>query len=192
MADRSKSFTDFMSVIRGGDYIILDTETTGLDQRAEICQIAIIDSSGQTLLDTLVKPTRPIPPDAQRIHGISDQMVAEAPQWPELQHGIASLIAGTNLIVYNATYDRGMMHKSADAHSLLKTDWKVIAAWHCAMLAYAEYVGDWNDYFGNYRWHRLTEACRQLSLPISNAHNALGDCLMTLAVCRALAGMDGL
>lgn len=190
MAVRSKSFTDFLSVIRGGDYLILDTETTGLDQRAEICQIAIIDSCGQTLLDTLVKPTRPIPHDAQRIHGISDEMCADAPKWPDIQNGIASIIAGTNLIVYNATYDRGMMHKSAEAHGQSKTDWKMIAAWHCAMLAYAEYRGDWNDYFGNYRWHRLTEACRQLSLPIQNAHNALGDCLMTLAICRALAGMD--
>ena len=43
---------------------ILDTETTGLDNQAEIVEISIIAQQGQVVLDTLVKPLRPIPADA--------------------------------------------------------------------------------------------------------------------------------
>lgn len=39
------------------DWLILDTETTGLDSRDRIVEIAVIDLSGVVLLNTLVKPT---------------------------------------------------------------------------------------------------------------------------------------
>ncbi len=43
--------------------MILDTETTGLYD-AEIVELSIIDTAGNVLLDTLVRPTRPIPAEA--------------------------------------------------------------------------------------------------------------------------------
>ncbi|MBP1702194.1 MAG: putative exonuclease [Chloroflexi bacterium] len=47
--------------------LFLDTETTGLNELAEIVEISIVDYNGITLLDTLVRPRRSIPPDAIRI-----------------------------------------------------------------------------------------------------------------------------
>ena len=58
--------------------VFLDTETTGLNDLAEIVEISILDDDGLVLLDTLVRPRRPIPADAIRIHGIRNEMVAEA------------------------------------------------------------------------------------------------------------------
>ena len=37
--------------------IVLDTETTGLGDDAEICEITILDVTGAPILDTLVRPT---------------------------------------------------------------------------------------------------------------------------------------
>lgn len=185
--DISSETRAFIDMAAKQDYIILDTETTGLDQRAEICQIAIIDSAGNTLLDTLVRPVRGIPYDAERIHGITDEMVQDAPIWPSLIPQIDAIVRGRNIIVYNAIYDRSMFHRSSEAHALPKTEWRDIAAWHCAMLAFSEIYGEWNDYHGNYRWQKLTTAARYYSLPVVNAHSALGDCLMTLGVVRALS-----
>ena len=42
-------------------FCILDTETTGLDDNAEIVEIAIIDKEERTLINQLVKPTQRIP-----------------------------------------------------------------------------------------------------------------------------------
>src|SRR5450759_4188499 len=96
--------------------LFFDTETTGLDSRAEICDIAIVDAAGQVLLNTLVKPACPIPPEASRVHGITDADVAGAPTitaiWPEL----AALLAGSRpLVAYNASFDRRMITQSANA-----------------------------------------------------------------------------
>jgi DNA polymerase III epsilon subunit-like protein len=37
------------------DFVVLDTETTGLDKRAEIVELSIIDKHGNTLFDSLIK-----------------------------------------------------------------------------------------------------------------------------------------
>ena len=80
--------------ILAGQPIFLDTETTGLDPRAEIVEIALIDHDGAVLLESLVKPTRPIPQDATRIHRITDGMVADAPTAGEVSAGVQALPGG--------------------------------------------------------------------------------------------------
>lgn len=182
----SKYLTDFKAMITAGDYLILDTETTGLDNRAEICQIALIRSTGETLLNTLVKPVRPIPSDASRIHGIYDNDVIEAPRFSELVDLLKILVTGSNLVIYNAVYDRSMLHRSAEACGIAKTEWKELAKFWCAMEAFSEIYGEWNEYHGSYRWQKLTTAARHYGVPVENAHNALGDCLMTLGVVKGM------
>lgn len=165
------------------NFVVLDTETTGLND-GEICQIAIIDHKGNTLLDQLVKPTRPIPFDAQRIHGIGNDQVKGAPGWAEVAPRVVEILTGKDVIVYNAVYDRKMMHKSAEYAGIEKIDWKALSPWYCAMEAYAEFYGEWNDYRQSFRWQKLSFAAQQCSVEVKNAHNALGDCLMTLGVVR--------
>lgn len=57
-----------------------------------------------------------------------------------------------------------------------------------ATLPPAEFHGDWNDYHQSYRWQKLTDAVRQMRVTVdAKAHDALGDCLMTLAVIKKMA-----
>jgi DNA polymerase-3 subunit epsilon len=172
-------------VVARENFVILDTETTGLDD-GEICQIAIIDHLGIPLLYSHVKTARPIPADASRIHGIYDHDVADAPTYPLLAPEIKRLLTGKDVIVYNAVYDRKMLHKSAERHGMEKIDWKAISPWYCAMEAYAEYYGEWNDYRGSYRWQKLTDAARRCGCLKPDAHDAYADCLMTLGVIRTM------
>lgn len=168
-------------VVSAGNFVILDTETTGLND-GEICQIAIIDGAGEVLLNTFVKPINPIPADATRIHGISDQNVISAPSWREIAPHLVDMLTGRDVITYNAIYDRKMMHRSAEHAGMEKIVWKEISTWCCAMEAYAEFYGDWNSYHQSYRWQRLSVAAERCGVVVKNAHNALGDCLMTLGV----------
>ena len=164
--------------------IVMDTETTGLDDRAEIVSIAIINNAGETLLSTLVKPVRPIPPEATRIHGITNQMVEAAGPLP-VEH-IQNLLTGRNVIIYNAGYDVPMLYRSVNALNLPEVPWRKIAYFHCAMETFAEIYGEWNEYRGNYRWQKLATACDYYKIPVVGAHGALADCQMTLKVCQAM------
>jgi DNA polymerase-3 subunit epsilon len=54
-------------------YVILDTETTGLESNAEIIEIAIINIDEHILFNSLIKPENPVPADAFDVHGISNE-----------------------------------------------------------------------------------------------------------------------
>lgn len=185
------TLSNFRLALTGKKFLVLDTETTGLHD-GEIVQIAIINSDGETLLNSYVKPVKPIPSDAQRIHGITDDMVKDAPTWIDLLPKIKEILDGQLLVVYNAIYDRKMMHRTAERHDLPKVEWKEISEWHCAMLAFAELYGDYNSYHGNYRWQKLTTASRYCRVKVDSAHDALGDCLMTLGVVKYMLESESL
>jgi DNA polymerase III epsilon subunit-like protein len=170
--------------------LFLDTETTGLMADGEIVQISVIDTDGRALVDTLVKPTRVIPQGAINVHGITNAMVADAPFWEVVLKTLKPLLAGRLVVIYNADYDIRIMANSSQFAGLRPTIWGMQKTiFTCAMEAYASFYGDWNDYHHSYRWQKLINAIRQQALPDPDApaHSALGDCLRTLAVVKAMA-----
>jgi len=66
------------------DILVLDTETTGLGDHAEIIEIGIINGSGETVMNTLVKPNTAVPATATAIHGITDDDLLNAPSFTEV------------------------------------------------------------------------------------------------------------
>jgi len=174
-----------------GKFVVLDTETTGIDFRAEIVQIGIIDAAGATLVDTLVKPTRPIPSEATAIHGITDAMVAAAPTIADIADGICSAIRGRVVVIYNAEYDMRLLSQSSRSLGM-DTNWRDQAQrWVCAMLAYAEHRGEPGRRYGEFKWHRLEVAAGYEGIDVGRSHTALDDCRTTLALVRKLAGLPG-
>jgi len=185
LSDRAAAVAWAAEMLRRRDVLFLDTETTGLDGRAEIVEIAVVDARGRVLLDTLVRPLRPIPPDALAIHGITDRMVAGAPMWPEVHAELARLFRECpHVVVYNAAFDRRVIAQTARQHCLPPP----IAEWHCAMLQYAAYAGQRHPDTGGYRWHRLDRAAAALGVP-RPTHRALGDALACRSVVAAMAGL---
>ncbi len=175
-------------MIRRGDFLVLDTETTGLE-RAEICQVGLIDAQGNILLDTLVKPVGRIPPDATRIHGITNADVADAPGWAAVSAQLEPLLRERDVIIYNAVYDRKVLRQSAEAAHLPQVAWEAVVRFWCAMEAFAEVYGARSGRRTMYRWQKLTTAAQYFDLPIVDAHSALGDCRMTLAIAQKMAGV---
>lgn len=185
----SYKLTSFKSMIQRGEFVILDTETTGVDGKSEICQIAIVDGLGNVLIDTLIKPIGRIPSVATSIHGITNAMVANSPAWGDIVPQLVPMLDGRDVIAYNALFDRKMMHKSSEAAGLPKTDWKQFSRWWCAMEAFAEVYGKVDRYSGKYRWQKLATAAQYYNVTVTTAHTAVDDCITTLAVARAIAGL---
>lgn len=163
------------------DFVILDTETTGLDATARVVSLAMIDHEGGVLIDTLVNPQRAIPREATAIHGITDGDVLDAPTMAQLTPQIERFYAARPLYIYNADYDlRILKQHIGRPPNILRSQ--------CIMKLYAEFKGERGNY-GDYKWHKLTAACVQLGIGDieAKAHSAIGDCLRTLAVLRGMA-----
>ncbi len=168
--------------------VVLDTETTGLDNRAEICEVAAISSmTERVLVDTLVKPFNPIPSDATRIHGITNADVHHAPQFSQVMFGnLGELLDDTtiSICIYNAEYDLRLIDQSLGIGRRYQYRDNI----HCVMELYALFFGAWNEWHRNYTWQSLENAARQTGLYFQgNAHSALADARMALAVLRYMA-----
>ena len=184
----SKELETLLGIIRSGDFLILDTETTGrYPETSEAVSVALIQSDGRALLNTLCKPLHPIPDEAIAIHHITNEMVKNVLPFPaEL---LAELVKDRHVIIYNRSYDVGILHTSTNRANLPYVDWWKIAHWHCAMEGFAEVFGDWNSYRHNYRWQKLSTAAAYYNIVQEDAHGALVDCQTTLAVCKAMIGV---
>ncbi|NCA72601.1 MAG: 3'-5' exonuclease [Sphingobacteriia bacterium] len=146
----------------------LDLETTGLDPiRDEILEIGILDDDGNILLDSLVRPERiQTWPAAQRINGIDPVAVANAPTLAALRPRLIEAVAGTRVVIYNASFDSGF----------LGTDLVGAAEVVCAMKAFAAT-------FSDRRWRKLGAAAAHVGYVWpGNAHRAIHDCMATRAV----------
>jgi len=169
--------------------VYLDTETTGLGRDDEIIEIALLDHDGAALADLRVKPRKPIPPAATRVHGIGPLEVADAPGWSEVQQDLCALLHGRAIVIYNADFDLRMLMQTARIHGCPRPP---AASAFCAMKLYAEWYGDWNEFHGSYRWQRLGDAAQQMGLALpANLHAASADAALTRELVRAMAGESG-
>jgi DNA polymerase-3 subunit epsilon len=165
--------------------VYLDTETTGLEKFDQIVEICVLDFDGSVLVDSLVKPTSKIPASVTKLHGITDAMVKEAPAWPEIWPAVQAALTGRHVAVYSADYDVRMMKQSHRHHG---QRWQLRgASFFCIMKLYAQFRGDWDDYRGAYRWHKLEEAGRQCKIQLPNTHRAKADALLARAVLQYIA-----
>lgn len=167
-------------------FLVLDTETTGLDPRAQVVQVAVIDSDGQALLSQNVKPSVPIHPDAAWVHGLTAEALRGAPAFPEVHAALAELLRDRVVVAYNAEFDRRILAQTCQAYQLPVL---TVRAWHCAMLHFAAFHGAWNLSRNAFAWQKLAVACDILDIPTEDAHSALGDCRLTLAVVQRMAAL---
>lgn len=163
--------------------IFLDTETTGLGAGAEIIDLGVVDLYGNVLIDTLIAPRSPIPPETTRVHGIIDADVAGAPAWIEIYPILVAVLRGRPVVVYNADFDQRMI---AGCCAAAGVEWQA-GEWHCAMRQYAAWAGVRSNHKRQpYRLHSLGNALAEFGLPPGN-HRALADALACRGLVLALA-----
>jgi DNA polymerase-3 subunit epsilon len=91
--------------------IFLDTETTGLNpaQGDRVIEIGCIEllnrrESGRRL-HHYVNPQRASHPDAVRVHGITDDFLADKPLFEAVADALLAFVAGAEVIIHNAAFD---------------------------------------------------------------------------------------
>lgn len=162
-------------------YAVLDSETTGL--HGEICDLAIVSIDGTLLFNKLLRPKCPIEKEAMAIHGITEAMVAGAKTFAEEFPEIETALKGKVIIAYNESFDKERLWHTAREHGITPPHrW----CWDCLMLAYAKFWGMPGRY-GEFRWQKLQDACRQQGILLKQDHRALSDALATAALIRRLA-----
>jgi DNA polymerase-3 subunit epsilon len=183
VTDRQRVLHWARKLVQEGHWVTFDTETTGLGEEDEIIQWAVCDSDGTVLGQSYIKPTVPVSDGARDIHGIGDELLADAPTFDQVWPTLWSLIEGKLVVIYNESFDRRMLYQSAYAYRLNLPDFTSV----CAMHQYAAFHGETHHYYGGYTWQRLETACRRFGIENDDAHNAVTDAKATALIVQALA-----
>jgi len=180
-----------MLIGRGRNLMIFDLETTHANpDKAQMVELGVINGLGETVYQTLVKPDFPIPPEASAIHGIDDDMVANAPEAGPVISSMHSMLRhDVTLTAYNFQYDWTVLQNSVMHHPQVGIDFQVKHK-ACAMKIWSSWNAEWNSRFNNWRWVKLTEAAVEAGLDTSGAHRAVDDCMMTLGILVWLARQE--
>lgn len=158
--------------------LFLDTETTGLDFNAEIIEICIIDHDDTVLIDTLVRPTIPIPPDSTRINGITNEMVKSFPTWREIWPDVQPVLQSRYVGIYNVDFDVKMLRQSHQKYGI---------PWELQTQRFFDVMKLYADYRGISRFASLDTAGRESGIPIPNSHRARDDTRLLRALFLYLA-----
>ncbi len=90
-------------------FIAFDLETTGfipgVDQITEIAAVRFENGEPSEMFVTLVNPGKPIPEGAQRVSGITDEMVQDKPTIDTLLEPFADFCGSDILVAHNASFD---------------------------------------------------------------------------------------
>jgi DNA polymerase-3 subunit epsilon len=96
--------------------IVFDTETTGLsfnggDRLVEIGCIEMVNriETGRTF-HAYFHPERAMPPEAQRIHGLSDAFLSDKPKFYEKVDDLIEFLGDAMLVAHNASFDFGFLN----------------------------------------------------------------------------------
>jgi len=162
------------------DYVLLDIETTGLnpvkDRIVEIAALRIRDGRAAATNAWLVNPGIPVPRSAERIHGISDAMLRDAPALAACYGELRSFVGTDPLLIHNASFDRRFLAAAAVREGLPPLTNEVINTLAFFRLALpAE------------KSHSLESLTRLYAIPVERRHRALDDCRALFAVISAHA-----
>jgi DNA polymerase-3 subunit epsilon len=95
--------------------IIFDTETTGLDPRTgdRMVEIGCIEMFNRIVtgrsFHAYYNPGRPMPAEAEAVHGLSEAFLSDKPQFADRVHELLEFIADSPLIAHNAAFDFGFL-----------------------------------------------------------------------------------
>ena len=96
--------------------IVLDTETTGLDWKNgdRIIEIGCVELLARRLTDNrfhrYLNPERSIDAGAVEVHGITDEMLRDAPRFADIVDEFLDYVRGAELIIHNAAFDLGFLN----------------------------------------------------------------------------------
>ncbi len=84
----------------------IDIEATGsnvsADRIVEIAIVKVLPDGNRTVKRKIINPQIPIPASISEIHGITDEMVKDAPTFKQAAHDIRQFLDGCDLSCYNA------------------------------------------------------------------------------------------
>lgn len=156
------------------NFTAIDFETMTAE-RTSACAVGIVRVESRVITQKFYSLIRPIPDDRNqnnaRVHGITPEMVANAPDWGELWPNIEKYFSNQVIVCHNGDFDFDVLHRLADYYNL-----------HFAVAKTIDTMMITNS--------SLADACALAGIPLENHHDALCDATACANLMLSCMGMQ--
>ncbi len=172
--------------------IFLDTETTGLSPESgdRIIEIGCVEMLNRRLTGEnkhfYLNPDRRSHEDAVKIHGLTDEFLADKPRFAVIADELMAYLAGAEIIIHNAAFDVGFLDAELKRQGRPPFGEQVASVTDSLTMAREMFPGKSNS---------LDALCKRLEVDNSNRtlHGALLDAgLLAEVYIRMTRGQDSL
>src|SRR3989338_4877112 len=160
------------------EFVVLDLETTGLSSwDHEIIEVGALllrnfVPCGQ--FHSLVRPTKPISKGAEEVHGITIEMVKDAPSLKEVLPKLLKFIGDRTIIAHNAKFDLGFLQTAVQKIMGREFQNSTIDTLSLSRTIFP------------FESHALGALAKELKIEMKQAHRYLDDCLATAIVYKRI------
>jgi DNA polymerase III subunit epsilon len=153
--------------------VFLDTETTGLNPASgdRIIEIGCVEMLNRRLsgrnLHFYLNPQRASHEDAFKVHGLSDEFLADKPLFAAIADQLIEYLQGAEIIIHNAEFDVGFLDAELERIARPKLENHIARITDSLMLAREMFPGKSNS---------LDALCRRLE--VDNASRTLHGALL--------------
>ncbi len=152
-------------------YVVFDIETTGFSPvKNRIIEIGAVKVSGGKIVDTystFVNPKVPIPFEIEKLTGISDNMVLDAPEIEEVLPKFLEFCRDCVLVAHNAGFDMSFIIENARRLG------------YPSEFTYVDTVGISRMLLEDQSKHTLDAVAKTLGISLENHHRAVDDAQCT-------------
>lgn len=154
--------------------VAFDTETSGaFPIESEVVELGAVKWQNGRIIEkfsTLLKPSKPLTPDNIRIHGITNEMVADSPKMSTEIIKFCEFIDNSVLVAHHAPFDLGFVAIEIEKHKLNFPNTLNL----CSSLISRALLNTTN--------HKLQTLIKELDLVGGAAHRAYDDAYACLQV----------
>lgn len=172
-------YVDFSIPVKGGnygDFVVIDTETTGISITNEIIELSAIkykDYNPVAAFTTLVKPKEMIPQEVVDLTHITNDMVSNSPTIYQIMPAFIEFVGNCDIVGHNLLFD-------------LKFVYKYGFKFHDNNRRYFDTLEIARKMVRGTQDFKLTTLCSYYGIIRNDAHRSLSDCLATAMVYRRI------
>lgn len=149
------------------NFIAIDFETAS-SKRASACSVAVVIVRNNQIEDkfySLINPETEFNFRNTQIHGIKEQDIINAPNFPQIWNHIEKFFRRNKLVIaHNATFDNSVIKKSLERYGIAKPDYLSLDTLKTSKYFYKD--------VDNYKLNTISD---KLNINLENHHNALAD-----------------
>lgn len=161
------------------NFVVIDTETTGMTSDDEVIELAVVDMDGTVLYDSTFCPVTEVNCFASAVNHLTNDCLCDSPDFADEWSKIKTLIGHRKILAHNAKFDKRTIKQTLEKYNMdsMVVD-SLFGCCYDSLSIAKKYL--------NLQSYSLENIAHSLGIKRAESHRAADDCIMTLEVLTRL------